>query len=92
MDWPSYSDWGRRYDCVWARDRISISDNDSLIRDKSIDLNNIEVQLEGGSSDRTRNKSITLQISVAKNDNDKRMEFESELQQRRKSKTPKKDN
>ena len=74
------------------RDRISISDNDSLIRDKSIDLNNIEVQLEGGSSDRTRNKSITLQISVAKNDNDKRMEFESELQQRRKSKTPKKDN
>lgn len=55
-----------------------MSDNDSLVRDKSIDLNNIEVQLEGGQRDskvNSRQKSITLEISVNKND-DNEMEFD----------------
>lgn len=63
-----------------------LSDNESLVRDKSINLNDVEVQFEGGDHSGTghgagldRHKSITLEISPNKNHQE--MEFDDKNDQ-----------
>lgn len=66
-----------------------LSDNESLVKDKSINLNDVDVQLEGGADRQTdkgtlvdRHKSITLDISP--NHNNQEMEFDQRIDENRK--------